>query len=127
MGIGRVNLAAKNVEFHMLGPATQVGFTMAPNRKMGYGLMNEIGHYEFWTFDLENHRVSRRTEFAGRPRMSLKTSSNGQVLYVYNAGNTIDLYDASTIGMRTITLDGDATSDLFVVPPKSERDAAVGS
>jgi hypothetical protein len=120
MGIGRVNLAAKSVDFHMLGPATQVGFTMAPGRKMGYGLMNEIGHYEFWAFDLENHRVARRTEFAGRPRMSLKTSSNGQVLYVYNAGNTIDLYDASSYQyMRTITLDGDATSDLFVVPPKS--------
>jgi hypothetical protein len=52
--------------------------------------------------------------------MSLKTSSNGQVLYIYNAGNTIDLYDASNYQyMRTITLDGDATSDLFVVPPKS--------
>lgn len=120
MGIGRVNLAAKNVDFHVLGPATQVGFTMAPGRKTGYGLMNEIGRYEFWTFDLENHRVARRTEFAGRPRMSLKTSSNGQVLYIYNAGNTIDLYDASNYQyMRTITLDGDATSDLFVVPPKS--------
>ena len=32
-----------------------------------------------------------RTEFKGRPRMSLKTSSNGKVLYIYNAGDTIDL------------------------------------
>jgi hypothetical protein len=120
MGIGRVNLSAKKVDFYTLGPATQVGFTMAPGRKMAYGLFNEIGRYEFWAFDLENHRVARRTEFAGRPRMSLKTSSNGQVLYIYNAGNTIDLYDASNYQyMRTITLDGDATSDLFVVPPHS--------
>ena len=28
--------------------------------------------------------------------MSLKTSTNGKVLYIYNAGNTIDLYEADT-------------------------------
>jgi hypothetical protein len=118
MGIGRVNLSAKKIDFFTLGPAAQVGFTMAPGRKKAYGLFNEIGRYEFWTFDLENKRVARRTEFAGRPRMSLKTSSNGEVLYIYNAGNTIDLYNASTYQyMKTITLDGDVTSDLFVVPP----------
>jgi hypothetical protein len=118
MGIGRVNLSAKKVDFFTLGPAAQVGFTMAPGRKKAYGLFNEIGRYEFWTFDLENKRLARRTEFAGRPRMSLKTSSNGEVLYIYNAGNTIDLYNASTYQyMKTITLDGDVTSDLFVVPP----------
>lgn len=117
MGIGRVNLAAKKVDFYTLGPAQQVGFTMAPGKKKAYGLFNEIGHYEFWAFDLETRKVASRVEFAGRPRMSLKTSSNGQVLYIYNAGNTIDLYEADTFKyMKTITLDGDVTSDLFVVP-----------
>ena len=53
--------------------------------------------------------------FKGRPRMGLKTSSNGKVLYIYVAGNTIDLYDAETYQyLRTITLDGDMTTDLFV-------------
>lgn len=117
MGIGRVNLAAKKVDFYTLGPAQQVGFTMAPSRKVAYGLFNEIGKYEFWKFDLEGRKVAARVEFAGRPRMSLKTSSNGKVLYIYNAGNTIDLYDAETFKfMKTIDLGGDVTSDLFVVP-----------
>jgi hypothetical protein len=49
--------------------------------------------------------------------MSLRTSSNGKVLYVYNAGETIDLYDASTYKyMKTIHLPGDHTTDLFVFP-----------
>jgi hypothetical protein len=49
--------------------------------------------------------------------MGLKTSSNGKVLYVYVAGNTIDLYEAETYKyLRTITLDGDQTSELFVFP-----------
>lgn len=127
MGIGRVNLSAKKVDFFTLGPAAQVGFTLAPGRKKAYGLFSEIGRYEFWTFDIENRRVAKRTEFAGRPRMSLKTSSNGDVLYIYNAGNTIDLYNASTYQyMKTITLDGDVTSDLFVVPPPRPASTADG-
>ncbi len=117
MGIGRVNLAAKTVDFFTLGPSTPVSFTLAPGRKVAYGLFEEIGRHEFWKFDLEHRKLAGRTEFKGRPRMGLKTSSNGKVLYIYVAGNTIDLYDAETYQyMRTITLDGDMTTDLFVFP-----------
>jgi hypothetical protein len=56
-------------------------------------------------------------EFSGRPRMALRTSSNGKVLYIYQAGNTIDLYEATTYKyLRTITLDADTTTELFVIP-----------
>jgi hypothetical protein len=118
MGVGRVNLSAKSVDFYTLGPATPVSFALAPGRKLAYGLFSDIGRYEFWRFDLEHKTLGSRTEFKGRPRMSLKTSSNGQVLYIYNAGNTIDLYDATTYAYKsTITLTGDMTTDLFVFPP----------
>ena len=117
MGIARVNLAAKSVEFYPLGPSTPVRFAMAPDRKTAYWLFEDIGRHEFWKFDLERRRFAGRTEFNGRPRMGLKTSSNGKVLYIYVAGNTIDLYDADTYQyLRTITLDGDTTTDLFVFP-----------
>ncbi len=117
MGVGRVNLAAKSIDFFALGPATPVSFTLAPDRKTAFGLYDEIGRYEFWKFDLEHHRLANRVEFKGRPRMGLKTSSNGKVLYIYVAGNTIDLYDADTYQyLRTITLDGDMTTELFVFP-----------
>ena len=117
MGVGRVNLAAKKIDFRTLGPSQGLSFALAPGRKVAYGLASDIGRYEFWRFDLEQYHVSARQEFVGRPRMSLKTSSNGRVLYIYNAGNTIDLYDAATFKfMKTITLDSDVTSDLFVLP-----------
>src|SRR5262245_57867019 len=117
MGIARVNLSGKSVDFYTLGPSTGVSFAMAPDRKVAFGLFEEIGRYEFWKFDLEHRKFVGRTEFKGRPRMGLKTSSNGKVLYVYVAGNTIDLYDAETYQyLRTITLDGDMTTDLFVFP-----------
>jgi len=117
MGIGRVNLAAKSVDFYTLGPSSGVSFALAPGRKAAYGLFEEIGRHEFWKFDLEGKRLASRNEFKGRPRMGLKVSSNGKVLYIYVAGNTIDLYDADTYQyLRTITIDGDQTSELFVLP-----------
>lgn len=117
MGIGRVNLAAQTVDFYTLGPSVQVSFTMAPGRKVAYGLLQDIGRFEFWKFDLEHRKLAGRTEFKGRPRMSLKTSSNGKVLYIYNAGNTIDLWDAERYQyLRTITLEGDMTAEMFVFP-----------
>ncbi len=117
MGIGRVNLAAKSVDFYTLGPSTPVSFALAPGRKVAYGLYEDIGRYEFWKFDLEHRKLANRVEFKGRPRMGLKTSSNGKVLYIYVAGHTIDLYDAETYQyLRTITIDGDQTTELFVLP-----------
>jgi hypothetical protein len=117
MGIARVNLAGKSVDFWPLGPSRPVGFSLAPDRKKAYGLLQEIGHYEFWTFDLEHHKLGAKTEFPGRPRMALRTSSNGKVLYIYQAGHTIDLYEASTYKyLRTLALDADTTTELLVVP-----------
>ena len=112
-----MNLNAKSLDFWPLGPARPVGFALAPDRKRAYGLLQDIGHYEFWTFDLEHHKLGAKAEFAGRPRMALRTSSNGKVLYIYQAGNTIDLYEASTYKyLRTITLDADMTTELIVIP-----------
>jgi hypothetical protein len=117
MGIGRVNLVGKSVEFHPIGPAEGVGFAMAPDRKRAYGLLQQIGRYEFWSFDLEGKKLLTRSEFAGRPRMALRVSSNGQLLYVFQAGATIDVYEASSYRyLRTIEMNADQTTNLFILP-----------
>jgi hypothetical protein len=122
MGVARIDLVKKDFEFYTIGPAGGVNFVLGPDRKRGYGLESAVGRYQFWTFDLEQRRVISRQEFDGRPRMSLKTSSNGRILYIYNAGNTIELYDAATYQyLRTITLDGDVTTGFYVVPRQSAR------
>jgi hypothetical protein len=120
MGIGRVNLAAKEIDFFTLGPAQpRMAFALAPDRKKAYGLLQDIGRYEFWTFDLPGRKIESRVEFRGRPRMDISVSTNGKLLYVWQAGNTIDLYDASNYKyQRTITLDADTTTRLFVIPPR---------
>lgn len=117
MGIGRVNLVGRSVEFHPLGPAEGVGFAMAPDRKRAYGLFQQIGRYEFWAFDLEQKRLLNRTEFRGRPRMALRVSSNGRLLYVFTAGATIDVYEAATYRLlRTIEMNADQTTNLYILP-----------
>ena len=117
VGVARINLVKKDMEFYTVGPAGGVNFVLAPDRKHAYGLESAVGRYQFWTVDLDQRKVISRAEFEGRPRMSLKTSTNGKVLYIYNAGNTIDLYEAATYKyMRTITLDGDVTTGFYVVP-----------
>jgi hypothetical protein len=118
MGIGRVDLVNRKVDFQPIGPATPVfPFAKSPDGKRGYGLIQEIGRYEMWTFDLEKPAVLKRTEIEGRPRMAVRVSSNGKLIYVYVAGATVDIWDAATHKyLRTMSLGGDQTTELFVVP-----------
>jgi len=77
--------------------------------------VQQIGNYEFWTFDVEGRRVASRERFPGRPRMGLEVSSNGELLYIYNAGSTIDVYDAETYEfLRTVTFNADMTGFLMI-------------
>ena len=118
MGIARVRLSEQEVDFFTLGPAEPVsGFTLAPGGEKAYGLYAEIGRYEFWEFDLVNERVSRGRPFAGRPRMGLQVSADGEKLYVHVAGHTIDVYDSETFELlRTVALDEDMTGGVAVIP-----------
>jgi hypothetical protein len=98
-----------------------VSFALGAGKAFGYVLVQEIGHNELWTIDMASKRVVSQTPFRGRPRMALRSSTNGKILYIYEAGNTIDLYDANGFKyLRTITLDTDMTYDSFhVVRPRT--------
>lgn len=109
MGIARVRLAEEEVDFYTLGPSEPVGrFALAPGGRRAFALYTEVGRYEFWEFDLEARRVARKQPFAGRPRMGLRVSADGEKLYVYVAGPTIDVYDAETFELlRTVEFEAD--------------------
>ena len=44
MGIGRVDLVNRKVDFQPIGPAQQASFAKSPDGKRGYGLVQDIGH-----------------------------------------------------------------------------------
>ena len=119
LGIARIDLPNREVvDFYTLGPPRPIQFALAPGRQRAYGLSSAIDHYEFWTFHLDERRIGLRRPIEGRPRMALDVSTNGEVLYISSAGNTIDFYDAETFDyLDTLTLDGDMTSGLIVMPP----------
>ena len=117
MGIARIDLPNREVDFYTLGPSRGIQFALAPGRRTAYGLQSSIEGYEFWTFDLEQRSIGNRRQVAGRPRMALDVSTNGEVLYISSAGNTIDFYDAASFDyLDTLALDGDMTSGLIIIP-----------
>jgi hypothetical protein len=118
MGVARIDLPNREVvDFYTLGPSRPIQFALAPGRQRAYGLSSSIDHYEFWTFHLDERRIGYRRPVDGRPRMALDVSTNGEVLYISSAGNTIDYYDADSFDyLHTLTLDGDMTSGLVVMP-----------
>lgn len=119
LGIGRVDLVNKKIDFTPIGPAKPLSYSISPDRKRAYGLFSDIGEYEFWTLDLETKKVLSRQMVDGRPRMSQRVSSAGNYIYVYTAGNTIDYYDVATLKLvRTLTLDADMTSFTLLPPSK---------
>ena len=119
IGIARVDLAQKNMELHTLGPNVPVGrFTLAPGGRKAWALYSEIGRYEFWAIDLEERRVTHREIFEGRPRMGLAVSTNGELLYVHVAGNTIDIYDSETYEyLETVDVGGDMRGFILLSGP----------
>lgn len=119
LGIARVDLAGRDVDFSIVGPSEGLRFTLGPGGR-AYGLHVEIGNYQLWTFDLDARRVVQRIPIRGRTRMRLEASSNGEYLYVWQAGNTIELMDPETGRyVYTIELDADTTTNLIVFPAGS--------
>jgi hypothetical protein len=123
--VGQIDLAAKTVATFPLGPAPTTGdlsFNVAPDRRHAYVLHGDIGHHELWTVDMAARRVQSRVSVPTRPRMQIRASSNGQVLYFHQAGRLIELYSAdASRRLRTITLDSDMMYGTFVVVPAAPR------
>jgi len=118
MGVARMDLTNRQLDFYSLGPSQGVSFRLAPDRKRAYGIHSEVGNYQFWTFDLESRRVLGKTEFPGRPRMGLIVGSNGSQLYVTTAGSTIDRYSTADFKLLgTVNLGADMTNVVLVPPP----------
>ena len=122
MGIAKVRLSDKEVDFYTVGPSEPVNaFAMAPSGDKAYALYTTIEAYEFWEFDLVEEVVTRRVPFAGRPRMGLDVSADGTKLYVHVAGNTIDVYDAETFSLlRTVEFEEDMTLGNIAIIPGGE-------
>ena len=118
--VGQVDLAAKSVDVFPIGPEPATGglaFTVSPDRKLAHILRGEIGHHELWTIDMTARTVTNRVDVPSRTRMQMRSSSGG-LLYIYEAGRTIEVYAAdASKRLRTIELDSDMMYATFVIVP----------
>ena len=120
MGIARTNLTARTVDWTILGPpgpSAPGGITIAPGRKRAYGLVQQVGNWQYWIFDLENRRVVNKIEFNGRPRMSLTAATDPRYVYLHGPGSTLEIRDANTFQpIRLIEMPADMTSFILMPP-----------
>ncbi len=121
MGIARFNLLDRSLDVFETNPSPGVSFgvsfAVSPNRKRAYMVRDAVDQYEFYVWDLEGRRFLKKQEYEGRPRTSVKVSSDGTTLLLHTAGNTIDYYDAETLVFeKRVELPGDAGFELFVIP-----------
>jgi hypothetical protein len=118
--VGQVNLAARTVDTFPIGPvpkADSLSFTVGPDRRRANILAAQIGHHELWTIDMVARQVTTRVDVPTRTRMQMRSSSNG-LLYIYEAGRTIEVYSADgSTRLRTIELDSDMMYATFVIVP----------
>jgi hypothetical protein len=126
--VGQIDLAAKTVATFPLGPAPvggDVSFTISPDRKVAHVLHEQIGRHELWTIDMSTHRVTSRVPVPSRPRMQVRASSSGQLLYFYEAGRLIEIYSAdASKKLRTLALDSDMMYGTFVIIPAAAAGTA---
>ena len=122
MGIARVDLAEREMDFYTLGPNEPVSrFALAPGGEKAWALYSEIGYHEFWEMDLEESRVTQRVPFEGRSRMGLTVSTNGEFLYIHVAGNTIDVYDSETYEhVKTVDVGTDMIGWVLIPGPEGQ-------
>jgi DNA-binding beta-propeller fold protein YncE len=124
-GIARFDLDKRTFQFTPIGPsaASMQGLHITPDRKTGYTVTtNGTGgnkRSEFWVIDIPTGRVIRTQEFDGRARYTFGMSSTGKDLYVYGAGYDIEVYDPTTLKLRSvIDLKADQTTGMIVLPGK---------
>ncbi len=122
-GFAKFDLAKRTFEFTPVGPSTtgSLGLRLTPDRKLGYTVaFNGFGanrRCEFWTFDIATKQLIRKQEFDGRSRFDFNMSSDGKLLYIYGAGNTLESYDAATLRLvKDLDVNADMTSNMLVIP-----------
>jgi hypothetical protein len=121
IGLATLDLATRKVDYKPLGPAfPMVGFTLSPDRKLGYSLMvyntgaNRVT--EWWVWDVAAHKVIKREFLPARVNFRFSITSDGSKLLVYGGGSTIEFYDTTTLkSTKLLYLDKDTTTNLIVL------------
>ena len=124
LGLAKIDLATGKVKYQPIGPSfPMAGFVLTPDRKLGYSVMiNKTGgnrEAEWWVWDIASEKVIRRVPVPARITFRVRISSDGEKLYLYGAGSTIEFFDAKTLqSTKLLYLNKDTTTNLIVMAGK---------
>lgn len=125
LGLAKFDLLSRKVDYRPIGPLLpMMGFQVSPDRTKGFSVMiqNAGGNrrVEWWVWDLNSHKVIKKSEFEGRPTFRFGVSSDGKKLYLYGAGSTLEIFDAATLQSRKlIYINKDTTTNLITIGKQS--------
>jgi len=122
LGMASIDLNTRKVDYFPIGPMLpMLGFLVSPDHKRGYSIMTKIGtgenrETEWWVWDLPNHTVLTKKTFESRPTFRFGVGGDGKKLYLYGAGSTLEIFDATTLESRKlIYLNKDTTTNLITI------------
>ncbi|MDX2180058.1 MAG: hypothetical protein SFV18_10745 [Bryobacteraceae bacterium] len=123
-GVAKVNLNTRKIDFTPVGPAVpgMTGMRISPDRKFGYTatISGEHGdrYCELVVLDLTTRKVVKRAQFPGRTRFSMGLTTDGKSIVIYGAGNTIEMFDTTTLQpTKAVDVAADMTTSLVAVLP----------
>ena len=120
MGIARINLAKKDLEFYTIGPAAPVSFALAPRPEAR--LRARIEHRSLPVLDVRSRSAarhdSRRSSPDGRACRSRPARTAGCSTSTTPATRSTSATSSTYKCLRSITLDGDVTTQFYVVPSR---------
>lgn len=126
LGLASLDMATRKVTYAPIGAdLPMIGFMVAPGKKLGYSVMyygaagNRVT--EWWTWNLQTHRVINKAPLESRPTFSFGISGDGNKLYLYGAGSTLEIFNAHTLkSEKLLFLDKDLTTRLVTLARDSD-------
>ena len=129
LGLATLDMVTRKVDYTPIGfDLPMIGFMVAPGKKLGYSVMytGAGGNRttEWWTWDLETHKVINKAPLEARTTFSFGMSGDGTKLYLYGSGSTLEIFDAHTLkSEKLLFLNKDLTTHLVTLAPAATSTA----
>jgi hypothetical protein len=109
-----------------------IGFMVAPGKRLAYSVMytGAAGNRttEWWTWDLQTHRVINRAPLEARTTFSFGISGDGTKLYLYGSGSTLEIFNAQTLkSEKLLFLNKDLTTRIVTLAREPDATTATTS
>jgi hypothetical protein len=121
LGLASLDMTTRKITYTPIGAdLPMIGFMVAPGKKLGYSVMytGAGGNRttEWWTWDLQTHRVINRAPLEARTTFSFGISGDGTKLYLYGSGSTLEIFNAHTLkSEKLLFLNKDLTTRIVTL------------